>query len=317
MWEFIELAFPYALIFTAPILVAALGGLLSERSGVVNIGLEGLMIVGTFAAAFVTSSFYESMGNGAIWLGLLSGAIAGGLFSLLHAYASINLKANQIISGIAINMMAVALTTFLARDITGSGTIKVVKGFTRQAVPGLSEIPVVGQLFFQKSYITTYIVLAITLLVWFFVNKTIKGTQLKACGENPQAAESVGINVIRVRYFGVVASGVLAGLGGALIVLTYHSEFNGSVAGLGYLALATLIFGKWDPVKVLGAAFFFGFARTLATMSSVNEVLKQLSLPMQFYNALPYVITLIALAMFSKNAVGPKAAGEPYEPGKR
>lgn len=316
MWSFIALAIPYALTFASPIMITALGGLLSEKSGVVNIGLDGLMIVGTFATAYVTSVLFTTLGDTAIWIGLLFGGIAGGLFSILHAYASIRLKANQIISGVAINMMAVALTTYIARNITGTGTIFIIKGFERGSLPLFSEIPFLAP-FFTKAYITSYLVIILAIAIWYFINKTTFGMRLEACGEHPQAAETVGINVVRMRYFGVIASGVLAGLGGAIVVLTYQGEFSGSVSGLGFLALATLIFGKWDALKILAASLFFGFAKALATMSALNEFLKGLNIPMQFYNLLPYLVTLIALAIFSKNAVSPKAAGEPYEPGRR
>lgn len=156
MWAFIALAIPYALTFASPIMITALGGLMSEKSGIVNIGLDGLMIVGSFAAAFTTSMLYPTLGGAAAWIGLLVGGIAGGIFSLLHAYASISLKANQIISGVAINMMAVAVTTFFARKITGSGTIFVQKGIERGSVEFLSDIPVIAP-FFTKSYITSYL----------------------------------------------------------------------------------------------------------------------------------------------------------------
>lgn len=316
MWSFIALAIPYALTFASPIMITALGGLMSEKSGVVNIGLDGLMIVGSFASAYVTSVLFVTLGDTAVWIGLACGGVAGGIFSLLHAYASIRLKANQIISGVAINMMAVAITTYFARTITGSGTIFVMKGIERGSVSVLSEIDIIAP-FVTKAYITSYIVIVLAIIIWLFINKTVFGMRLEACGEHPQAAETVGINVIKMRYFGVLASGVLSGLGGAIVVLTYQGEFSGSVSGLGFLALATLIFGKWDALKILAASLFFGFAKALATMSALNEFLKSLSIPMQFYNMLPYVITLIALAVFSKNAISPRAAGEPYEPGRR
>lgn len=316
MWSFVAQSIPYALTFASPILIASIGALLSEKTGVVNIGLDGLMIIGSFAAAYTSASLFEALGGGSAWMGLLAGAAVGGAFALLHALAVIKLKANQIVSGIAVNMLAVSLSTFVARGVTGSGTVFVRGGITRAAVPFLADLPVLGP-FFTKAYPTTYLVILVALATWVFVNKTCWGLRLEACGEHPQAAESVGVHVLRYRYLGVFASGVLCGLGGAIVVLTYQGEFSGSVSGLGYLALTTLVFGKWDVLKVLGASLFFGFTKALATMSALNETLQTLGLPMQVYNALPYAATLLALALFSKNAVAPLAAGQPYEPGRR
>lgn len=316
MWDFIVSMMPYALAFTAPMLVTALGGLFSERSGVVNIGLEGLMIVGSFTTALFINQFYAG-NDSIIWIGILLGGVAGCAFSLLHAYASINLKADQVISGTAINLLAPAVTIFLARTLTGSQNISIVKGVSRFDAKVLSNIPVIGPLFFSKMYLTTFIVLGLVILTWYIVFKTSFGLRLRACGEHPQAADSMGINVYKMRYIGVLASGFLAGLGGAIIIVTTSNEFNGSVAGLGFLALAALIFGKWNPWSVLFASFFFGFMKTLGQLALINDTLKSLEIPMEFYNALPYVMTLVALMIFSRNIVGPKAAGEPYDKGKR
>ncbi len=316
MWDFIVSMMPYAFAFTAPMLVTALGGLFSERSGVVNIGLEGLMIVGGFTTALFINQYYAGS-DATIRIGILLGGLAGCAFSLLHAYASINLKADQVISGTAINLLAPALTIFLARTLTGSQNISIVKGVSRLDVPVLSKIPVIGPLFFSKMYATTFIVLGLVVLAWYIIFKTSFGLRLRACGEHPQAADSMGINVYKMRYIGVLASGFLAGLGGAIIIVTTSNEYNGSVAGLGFLALAALIFGKWNPWGVLFASFFFGFMKTLGQLAIINDTLKSFEIPMEFYNALPYVMTLVALMVFSRNIVGPKAAGEPYDKGKR
>lgn len=321
--EFLYQIFPYALAFTAPILITALGGLISERSGVVNIGLEGLMIVGSFFGAYVTHLFTQGLAPGetiAVWqivVALIGGMVAGGLFSILHAYASITLKANQIISGTAINMLAAAATLFLSELLTGSERLGIVSGVPRIDIPLLGSVPFIGPLFFQKTYFTTFLVLAIVAIMWFVLYKRPFGLRLRSCGEYPQASASMGINVIKMRYIGVIFSGCFAGLGGAILVLTYAGEFTGAVSGLGFLALATLIFGQWRPWRVVFASFFFGFMRTMSTMASVNEGLKALALPQELYKALPYVLTLVALLVFSKNAVGPKAAGETYDAGKR
>ena len=315
MLSIIQQIFPYAIAYTVPLLITALGGLFSERSGVVNIGLEGLMVVGSFAGAYAISLLQPFLPEGAIWIGLLVAAVIGALFSLLHAFASINLNANQVISGTAINMIAGALTMFLARKITGSGNIQIVSGLTRRNIPGLNRIPVLGRLLFTQTYATTWLVLAILALCWFILYRTAFGLRLRACGEHPQAADAAGVNVMAIRYIAVMLSGAFAGLGGAVILVTYSGEFSGSVAGLGFLALASLIFGQWKPLGILGATFFFGFASTLANVSQVVPALARI--PGLILKAFPYVITLIALIVFSKSSQAPKAAGEPFDHGKR
>jgi len=303
--------FPYAIAFTVPLLITSLGGLYSERSGVVNIGLEGLMVVGFFAGAVTIKALEIALPDLSIVIGLIVGVVAGTLFSLLHAFASINLNANQVISGTAINMLAGALTVFLARTITGSGNIGIRLGIVRWDVPLLSKIPVIGPLFFQNTYYTTWIVLAIWGFSWFLLYKTSFGLRLRACGEHPHAAASAGVNVVRMRYIGVMFSGGLAGLGGAVMIATYAGEFNGTVAGLGFLALAALIFGQWKPLGILGAAFFFGFARTIADASQVIPQFE--NFPPLILKIFPYVVTLIALVLFSKTSKAPKAAGQPFD----
>jgi len=311
MLDIIVNIFPYAIAFTVPLLITALGGLYSERSGVVNIGLEGLMVVGFFAGAVTIKALEVAIPNFSIVIGLVVGTVAGVIFSLLHAFASINLRADQVISGTAINMLAGALTVFLARTITGSGNIGIRLGIVRWDVPLLSKIPVIGPLFFSNTYYTTWIVLIIWGLSWFLLYKTSFGLRLRACGEHPHAAASAGVNVIRMRYIGVMFSGGLAGLGGAVMIATYAGEFNGTVAGLGFLALAALIFGQWKPLGILGAAFFFGFARTIANASQVIPQFE--SFPPLVLKIFPYVVTLIALVLFSKSSKAPKASGQPFD----
>lgn len=308
--------FPYAIAFTIPLLITSLGGLFSERGGVVNIGLEGLMIIGSFASALVINILQDYMPQTtAIWIGLVAAVIAGALFSLLHAFASINLNANQVISGTAINMIAGALTVFMARSITGSGNIRIRMGFSRFSIPFLQDIPLIGKMFFTNSYASTYLVVAILIISWFVIYKTAFGLRLRSCGEHPQAADAAGINVHIVRYIAVIISGAFAGLGGGIILVTYSGEFNGSVAGLGFLALAALIFGQWKPIGILGATFFFGFASTVANVSQAVPVLA--SIPGIILKVFPYVMTLIALIIFSKRSRAPKAVGEPFDKGKR
>jgi general nucleoside transport system permease protein len=273
------------------------------------------MVIGNFVCAVTISKLQPSLGNGAIWLGLAMAAAAGMTFSLLHAFASISLCANQVISGTAINMVATALTVFLARTVTGSGNVRITLGFVPFDVPLLSGIPIVGPLFFTKSYATTWLMLAILAISWFVLYKTRFGLRLRACGEHPQTADAAGINVYRMRYAGVLISGALAGLAGGAILVTFSGEFNGTVAGLGFLALAALIFGNWKPAGILGATFFFGFAATLANVSQVVPAVSKI--PGLVLKAFPYVVTILALVFFSKTTQAPRADGEIYEAGKR
>nr|HPJ26277.1 ABC transporter permease [Synergistaceae bacterium] len=224
------------------------------------------------------------------------------------------LNADQIISGTAINMMATALTVYLARTITGSGNIRIRSGILRQDIPGLADLPGIGPLLFTQTYWTTWVVLLLLAISWFLLYKTSFGLRLRACGEHPSSAASAGINVYRMRYLGVMISGAFAGLGGGIILVTYSGEFNGTVAGLGFLALAALIFGQWKPLGVLGATLFFGFATTVA---NVSQVIPQLAvIPPLLLKSFPYIVTLIALVLFSKTSQAPKAAGQPYYPGQ-
>lgn len=316
MLDTLQQLFPYAIAFTIPLLITALGALYSERSGVTNIGLDGLMIVGSFIGAFTIVTLQDKLdGNLPIWIGLLVATIAGILFSLLHAFASIHLNADQIISGTAINMIAGALTVFLARNITGSGNIRIMQGFIPEDIPVLSKIPLIGSLFFTKTYASTWLVIGILILATFILYKTPFGMRLRACGEHPQAADAAGINVYKMRYIGVMVSGGFSALGGAIIIATYAGEFNGNVGGLGFLALAALIFGQWKPIGILGATFFFGFATTIANVSQIIPSLS--TIPPVLLKIFPYVVTLIALIVFSKTSQAPKAAGEPYQKDKR
>lgn len=317
MWQTLIQIFPYAIAYTIPLLIVALGALYCERSGVVNIGLEGLMIIGSFAGALTISSLQNQYGT-AVWtifVGLAVAALAGALFSLLHAFASINLQADQTISGTAINLMAAAITVFLARNITGSGNIVLTVGLAKKNITFLSDIPVIGPLFFKNSYATTWIVLVILVILTFLLYKTAFGLRLRACGEHPHAADAAGINVGKMRYIGVLTSGALSGLGGAIYLVTIAGEFNGSVSGIGFLALAALIFGQWKPLGILASTFFFGFATTIANVSQVIPSLA--SIPSVILKVFPYVVTLVALILFSKSTQAPKASGQPFDHGKR
>ena len=310
MWVTLTQIFPYAIAYTIPMLVTSLGGLYSERSGVTNIGLEGLMLVGYFASAITIKLTEATLGINALPVGILVGVVAGAIFSLLHAFASINLRADQIISGTAINMLAGALTVYLARTISGSGNVRIFMGIIRKNIPFLANIPILGPLFFSQTYWTTWLCLLICALSWVLLYKTSFGLRLRACGEHPSAVASAGINVRLMRYFGVVMSGALAGLGGSVILVTYSGEFNGTVAGLGFLSLAALIFGQWKPLGILGATFFFGIATTIANVSQVIPSLNVI--PPVVFKVFPYIATLVALVAFSKKSAAPKAVGDPF-----
>lgn len=304
------------LIYSTPIIIAAIGGMFSERSGVVNIALEGLMMVGAFFSATVIV-FLEAYTDLAPWYAILIGTVAGGVVSLLHAYLSINLKADQVISGTAINIFAGGFTVYLSQIIFGQQRTKTfIKGFTKTTYDGLSDIPVIGDIFFTNIYPTVYIALILVVVSWFVLYKTPFGLRLRATGEHPQAVDSMGVNVYKMRYIGVLISGCLAGLAGSIKVLTFDTQYSiGTIAGTGFIALAALIFGKWKPAGLLGASLFFGFSQILGIYSKSFPVLE--NLPNEFFKILPYLLTIIALVIFSGKAVGPKAAGEPYDKGQR
>ena len=307
---------PIAFVYASPIVLAALGGMFSERSGIVNIALEGIMLIGAFAGASVTV-ILEPFTPAAGYYGLLAGVIAGMIFSLLHAYTSVNLKADQVISGTALNILAAGLTVYLCEIFFHQQrTTTFERGLAKISVPGLQNIPVLGPLFFQDVSPPFWIMLAIVVLSWFVVFKTPFGLRLRSCGEHPQAAASMGINVVKMRYVGVVISGALAGLSGAVMVLTQDIQFTASsVHGTGFIALGCLIFGKWNPWGVLGAGLFFGFAQATSIYAKDIGFLK--GVPLEFFYLLPYLLTAIALVVFSGKSVAPKAEGEIYDPGKR
>ena len=308
------------MFFSIPLLVVALGGMFSERSGVVNIALEGMMIIGAFVSMLVISNLQDTMqGQLLLLIALVVAAVAGMIFSILHAYASINMKADQVISGTALNMFAPAFAIFVARTIQETHTkdINFNNTFRIESVPLLGKIPIIGPLFFQNAYITTYIGLAILVASAIIIYKTKFGLRLRACGEHPQAADSVGVNVYKMRYAGVLISGALAGLGGLIFVIPVSTNFSADVYGYGFLALAVLIFGQWKPKRILFAAFFFGLMKAIAAANSVVPILKDMDISSGVYKMIPYIITLIVLALSSKNSQSPKAAGIPYDVGKR
>lgn len=312
--------FQQTMFFSIPLLVVALGGMFSERSGVVNIALEGIMVMGAFMGIFFIHHIQAQnlMGGQTLMLAaMLVSAGSGLVFALLHAYAAVNMRADQIISGTALNMFAPAFAIYIARMLQQVQQVSFNNEFRILKVPLLGDIPFLGNLLFRNTYITTFFGLIILLLSWFVLFKTRFGLRLRACGEHPHAADSVGINVYFMRYAGVMISGALAGLGGLIFVIPTSTNFNATVAGYGFLALAVLIFGHWQPHRILFAALLFGFMKTLSAAYSIVPVLNSLGIPNAIYKMAPYVATLVVLAFTSKNSRAPKAAGQPYDKGGR
>lgn len=302
------------MLFSIPLLLVALGGMFSERSGVVNIALEGIMIIGAFTGIFFISRFGNLFSpTTTLFIAIIISALSGLIFSLLHAYASINMSADQVISGTALNIFAPAFAIYVTRAIQVVQQISFVNNFRIESVPILGNIPIIGNLLFKNAYITTYLGFIILALSWFALYKTRFGLRLRSCGEHPQAADSVGINVYKTRYFGVAISGALAGIGGLVFVIPTSTNFNATVAGYGFLALAVLIFGQWKPMRILYAAFFFGLMKTLASAYSGIPILSNLPISNSVYKMIPYIMTIIVLAFTSKNSQAPKASGLPYD----
>jgi general nucleoside transport system permease protein len=306
---------PIALVYATPIVIAALGGLFSERSGIVNIALEGIMMVGAFTAAAVTVALEPNPAAG--YVGVAAAVAAGITFSALHAFASIHLRADQVVSGTALNILAGGLTVYLCQIFFHQQrTEAFATGLAKISVPGLAVIPGLGTTLFRDVYPTTLLALLLVLATWFVVYQVPFGLRLRACGEHPQAAAAVGVDVLRMRYAGVLISGGLAGLAGAAMVLTQDIQYSvGSVHGTGFIALACLIFGKWNPFGALGAGLFFGLSQALSIYGKDISFLQ--AVPQEFFHLLPYALTVMALVVFSGKSVGPRAAGEPYDPGRR
>ena len=306
------------MFFSIPLLIVALGGMFSERSGVVNIALEGIMIIGAFTGILFISTFQDVIpGQPVLILGILVSAVTGIIVSLAHAYASINMKANQVISGTAINMFAPAIAIYVARLIRTVQQIPFVNQFRIEKVPVLGSIPVLGPLLFQNTYITTYLGFIILIVSGIVLYKTRFGLRLRACGEHPQAADSVGVNVYKMRYLGVILSGALAGVGGLVFIIPTSTQFNATVSGYGFLALAVLIFGQWRPGRIVVAAFFFGLMKAVASSYSGISFMQSIPIPSYVYKMIPYVATLIVLAFTSKKSMAPRAEGIPYDKGSR
>jgi len=250
-------------------------------------------------------------------LAILISTATGAVFAFFHAYASINMKANQTISGTALNMFAPAFAIFVARVIQGVQQIQFSNTFRIESVPLLGNIPFFGPLLFRNTYITTYLGVVILILSTVVLYRTRFGLRLRSCGEHPQAADAAGINVSRMQYAGVLISGVLGGLGGLVFVVPTSTNFNADVAGYGFLALAVLIFGQWKPVKIMWASLFFGLMKAVAAAYSGIPFLAATGIPSYVYKMIPYLATLIVLVFTSRNSQAPRASGVPYDKGQR
>ncbi|MFV0361719.1 MAG: ABC transporter permease [Suipraeoptans sp.] len=292
------------LISTPPLLFAALGSCFSERSGVINIGIEGMMTIGAFIGAIVA---YFS-GNG--WLGFLCGGLAGALFGLIHAVACVSFGADQTISGTAINFLAPGLAIFLCKALfdnasdspaldTASKLPKMFSGVFRSGSFGYNVL---------GTYSVAYLSLILAFVVWFIFFKTKFGMRLRAVGEHPQACETLGINVFKTRYICVIISGFLAGLGGAYVTLATVSQFRPTViVGQGFIAIAAVIFGKFNPQGALKACLLFGFCNGVKSLLGANNIISP-----NLISMIPYVVTILALVFFVGSARVPSANGKPY-----
>ncbi|MTI94493.1 MAG: ABC transporter permease [Firmicutes bacterium] len=313
----------YTLFNAAPLIFAAIGGTFTERSGVINIALEGIMVIGAFfGAAF-------AMTSGNPWIGVLAAVIAGAILSWLHAVVSIKFKANQVVSGTAINLLAVGVASFMMRAVYGSGG-QLLLG-TSPSLPRwslsnlLAPVPILGD-FMNTPFMTrafgehapgVYLAFVAVIVGHIVLFKTPLGLRLRAVGEHPRAADTLGVNVPRMRYLGVLISGVLAGFAGSILSISpgMSGFVVGMIAGRGFIALAAMIFGKWTPFGAMGACLLFGLSTSFEVSASVlfRNVPFLQSVPSQFYTMLPYIITMLALAGFIGRSTPPAASGIPYE----
>ena len=292
---------PSVLMIVSPILITACGGMICERSGVVNIALEGLMGIGAFAAAAFHVLNEVVLGGASVWIALLVGAFCGMIMSLIHAFASISLNADQTISGTGINLIVNGITIFMAQILFNADR-------TQPYQMGMKPIMSLGGI-----YPTAFIALAVVLIVWFVMYKLPFGLRLRACGEHPQAAASVGIKVKKIRYIAVLTSGFLGGLAGGCLVLTQTIQFTSTtINGTGFIALAAVSFGRWRPAGISLSSLLFGAAVAFSIYVVNIPSLKNL-LPSEFFSLLPYVITIAALVVFSGKNYAPLASGKPFD----
>ena len=332
------------LMFAIPLMIVALAGVFAERSGIINLALEGIMIFGAFIGVIFVRTmqtwgwFEKAMQTnnwialqGYLLLAILVVAIMGAVFSLLLAFAAINLSANQTIGGTALNMLAPALVLFLVRIIANQNTLTIFNGgsatyfMIKKANLGIESNSFFVETFVNKAYITTYVVIIIYIVMSVILYKTKFGLRIRSCGENPQAADSLGINVARMRYAGTVISGALAGIGGFVFAVTSaNTTSNGDVAGMGFLALAVMIFGNWKPLNIALGSLLFGLFKCIGVSYSTLDInndgiarLAEIGVSPHFYRLLPYLITLVVLMLTSKSSRAPKAEGIPYDKGQR
>ncbi len=325
------------LIFAIPLLIVALAGVYAERSGIINIALDGIMIFGSFIGAVFALNirkipWFVDHNQLTFVLALLTAAVAGAVFSLLLSFSAVKLKADQTIGGTALNMLAPALSLFLIKVTTSHDMLEMttarnsageVKDFSFVILN--DDLSPFARIFFDKAYISTFIAIALYIILSIFMYKTKTGLRLRACGEHPQAADSVGINVEKMRYLGTTISGALGGLGGYIYIATVaNGTSTGAVAGMGFLAIAIMIFGNWKPLGIALGALLFGFLKCLGVVYSNLDLngdgvyaLTKLNLPMYFYNMVPYVVVLIVLAFSAGKSRAPKAEGIPYDKGQR
>ena len=319
------------LIFSIPLLIVALAGMFAERSGIINIALDGIMIFGAFIGAVAALNLRKSsvvfVENPQLLfiVCMALAALAGALFSLLLSISAIKFKADQTIGGTALNLLAPAISLFLIKVATTKDQLEM--GTARNSDGKVVDfayviinkgLPAPLQVFFDKMYISTYVCIVLFVVLSIFIYKTKTGLRLRACGENPSAADSVGINVYKMRYLGTTISGALAGLGGYVYIATVaNGTASGTVAGMGFLALAIMLFGNWKPLGIAFGALMFGFLKCLSVVYSQFPFTKELGLPMYFYNLIPYVAVLIVLAFSAGKSRAPKAEGIPYDKSTR
>ncbi|KJL49244.1 Branched-chain amino acid transport system / permease component [Microbacterium hydrocarbonoxydans] len=293
-----------ALALATPLIFGALGGVIGERAGVVNIAIEAQLLAGAFTAAIVGSA------TGTPWAGLVAAMVAGVLVALVLGVFAITYHVDQVIVGVVLNVLVIGVTTFLFRQVLApnQATLNTVTPFPKLPIPLLSEIPIIGPILFTQT-IVVYLMYVVVFVVWYGMYRTRWGLRMRAVGEHPQAADTVGINVARTRYMNVLIAGAIAGMGGAFYTLVSVPRFNPEMtAGAGFIALAAVIFGKWDPIKATLAALLFGFATNLQGVLSVIGS----PVPSQFMLMLPYVVTIFAVAGLVGRSRPPAADGEPY-----
>ncbi len=307
----------YTLIFASVLVLVALGGCFSEHSGVINIGLEGIMVMGALGGALMMKFLPDSTPAFLmILLVVLAAILLGMIYSLLLAVAAINFKADQTLVGTAMNLLGTAAATVFVKAMNTAESVDNVSSTIQYINAKKAFLVNIVGFEFNWFMLMALIALVVSYVVLY---KTRFGLRLMACGEHPQAADSVGINVYKMRYAGVLISGLLGGLGGIVYITAGVSEwkFENGVAGFGFLALAVMIFGQWKPTRIALAALLFGFFRALGNVYTGFAFLKAMNLPSSVYNMLPYIISLIVLAFTSKKSRAPKAEGIPYDKGQR